>query len=230
MYSIKKQDNYLLYYDKVCKKSEGLVEKLLKGEYEARETLQEKRDRVVKLIEVEGKKYVLKKEKGRGILDIFLKSRGRVTLHNSILLREKGFKNAYDVRVAVEKKSRFGVSESFFLADYIEGEDVTSKDYSEVMELLAKLHSLGHYHGDAKPKNFIKTDRGIVLIDSRLKKKFTWIGICKDVVRFQKRTSEYLDLNKYFKGYKKHLGYYLAIALVYKKELINGADIIKEVL
>jgi len=230
MYSIKKQDNYLLYYNKVCKKSEDLTKKLLKDEYEVIETLQEKKGRVVKLIEIEGKKYVLKKERGRGILDIFFKSRGRITLHNSILLREKGFKNAYDVRRAVEKRSGFGVSESYFLSDYIEGKDVTSKDYSEVMELLAKLHSLGHYHGDAKPKNFIKTDRGVVLIDSRLKRKITWIGVCKDVVRFQRRTSEYLDLNKYFKGYKKRLGYYLAIALVYKKELINGVDIISEVL
>lgn len=230
MYSVKKQDNYLLYYNKVCRKSEELAEKLLKGRYEVREILQEKSDRVVKLIEVEGVRYVLKKERGRGILDIFFKSRGRITLHNSILLKRKGFENAYDVRVAVEKRSRFGVSESYFLADYIEGKEVTSEDYSEVMELLARLHSLGHYHGDAKPKNFIKTDKGIVLIDSRMKKKITRIGICKDVVRFQRRTAEYLDLNKYFKGYKKRLGYYLAVALVYKKELINGADIIKEVL
>lgn len=230
MYSMKRQDNYLLYYNELYKKSEELVEKLLKDEYEVREILQEKTDRVVKLIEVEGKKYVLKKEKGRGILDVFFKSRGKMTLHNSILLREKGFKNAYDVKAAAEKKSWFGISESYFLTDYIEGREVTSEDYSEVMELLAKLHSLGHYHGDAKPKNFIKTERGIVLIDSKLKRKITWIGICKDVVRFQRRTSECLDLNKYFKGYKKRLGYYLAIALVYKKELINGVDIISEVL
>lgn len=231
MYSFKKIDKYNLFLEEDSQEGNLLAESLLQDKFQVIEVLQEKKDRKVSLIDIQGQKFVLKMERGRGILDRLIKSRGKTTFLNALKLRKKGLKEVYNVRLAIEKRRGLGISHTYFLSDYIEGKDVTSSDYPEVMKLLQKLHSLGHYHGDSKPKNFIKTDEGIVLIDSKLKKaRLTWLGMCKDVIRFQRRTTDILDLSVYFPNYKRYVSYYLAIALIYKKEIFRGASFLEEVL
>ena len=230
MYTKKTEKNYYFYYEDRCQEAKVLADSFIRKEYKILKPLQKKDTREVSLIEINDTKYILKMEKGMGIIDFLTRSKGRITLHNALLLKKKGFNKAYDVKIAAERKKGFFVSESYFISRYVEGSVPTSEDYKGIMDLLLELHSLGHYHGDAKPKNFVKTDKGIIIIDSKLNKKFTWLGVCKDVVRFQKRTKERLDLNTHFSSYKKHLSYYLAILLIYKKKSFRGTNILKEVL
>ncbi len=97
------------------------------------------------------------------------------------------------------------------------------------MKSLRELHSLRHFHGDSKPKNFIYNPEGAILIDTKLKRSKFGIGKWKDVARLQKRTPEKLDLTGYFGDYKKNMAYYLAVTWVYKKELFRGVNIYQEV-
>lgn len=145
-------------------------------------------------------------------------------------VKEKKFNNIYDVEIIAEKRRGMGVEETLILAPYIEGKEPREvSDYNKVMESLRELHSLGYFHGDSKPKNFICNAEGAILIDTKLKRSKLGIGKWKDVARLQKRTSEKLDLTKYFGDYRKNIAYYLAVAWVYKKELFRGVRIYQEV-
>ncbi len=129
-----------------------------------------------------------------------------------------------------EKRRGMGVKETLILTPYIEGwEPKDSEDYNKIMKSLRELHSLGYFHGDSKPKNFICNHEEAILIDTKLKRSKLGMGKWKDVARLQKRTPEKLDLTKYFGDYRKNIAYYLAVAWVYKKELFRGIRIYQEV-
>ena len=219
-----------IYYNSLSCEAKYILEKIKNEEYTVGKTLQKKSNREVKLLTIEGRRYVLKKEKGRGIIDLIFGSRARVILNNVRKLKEKEFNNIYNVEIIAEIRRGLGITETVILAPYIEGkEPKDSRDYNEVMKSLRRLHSLGYFHGDSKPKNFICNDRGAVLIDTKLRRCRLDLGKWKDIVRLQKRTSEKLDLTKYFGDYKKNIGYYLAVAWVYKKELFRGIKVYEEV-
>ena len=194
--------------------------------------LQSKEDREVKLVEIDGKRYILKREKGRGIVDTFLGSKAVMSYRNLLKLRERGFTKVFDIHFVAEKRRGMSVEETYILMEYIEGDLPRTIDaYERVMEAIKELHSLGCYHGDCKPKNFIIRDGEVFLIDSKFKRSYSLsLGKCKDVVRLQRRTEETLPIKKHFKGYRLSPAYYLAILLIYKKEIINGVEFLKEVL
>jgi len=220
----------VLYYNELSHGMKDIVEKIKKDDFTVEKVLQAKETRDVKLVLVDGKKYVLKREKGRGVLDLILGSKAKITMDNVAKLKKNNFKNIYDVEFIAEKRGIFGVEETYMLIPFIEGTvPETPEEYEEVMKILKELHSMGHYHGDSKPKNFICTENGVVLIDTKLTKSrgsmFKW----KDIARLQKRTAEHLDLEKHFGEYRKTLGYYFGVAWVYKKELFKGIKIYEEV-
>ncbi len=225
-------DNDLIGYSREEGNEERLLKLFKKGRFECERVLQSKEDRDVKLIEIEGKRYILKRERGRGILDTILGSKALMAYRNLMKLRSRGFKKVFDIHFVVEKRSGAAVEETYILMEYIEGHPPrTVEEYERVMEAIRELHSLGCYHGDCKPKNFIIRDGEVYLIDSKFKRSWSLsLGKCKDVVRLQRRTEETLPLKKYFKGYRFSPAYYLAILLIYKKEIINGAEFLKEVL
>jgi|GEM_PF-1858752 len=219
-----------IYYNSLSCEARNILEKIKNEEYTVGKVLQKKSRREVKLLTIDGKKYVLKKEKGRGLIDLIFGSKARVILNNVRKLKEKEFNNLYNVEIVAEIRKGIGVAETAILAPYIEGKEPKNvKDYNEVMKSLRELHSLGYFHGDSKPKNFICNDKGAVLIDTKLRRSKLALGKWKDVARLQKRTPEKLDLTKYFGDYKKNIGYYLAVAWVYKKELFRGINIYQEV-
>lgn len=219
-----------IYYNSLSCEARDILEKIKNEEYLVGKTLQKKNKREVKLLTIDGKSYVLKKEKGRGIIDLIFGSKARITLRNVGRLKDKKFNNIYNVEIIAEIRRGLGVTETLILAPYIEGKEPRdSGDYNEVMKSLRKLHSLGYFHGDSKPKNFICNDRGAILIDTKLRRSKFDLGKWKDVARLQKRTSEKLDLTKYFGDYKKNIAYYLAVAWVYKKELFRGINVYEEV-
>lgn len=225
-----KFEDKIFYYKKLSCEMRDVVEKVKKNEYIVERVLQAKETRNVKLILVDGEKYVLKSQKGRGIVDLILGSKALTTMKNVAKLKESNFNNIYDVEIIAEKRGILGVKETYILVPFIEGkEPKTVEEYEEVMKILKKLHSLGHYHGDSKPKNFICTKDGVVLIDTKLTKSRGNLLKWKDIARLQKRTTEHLDLKKYFGEYKKTIGYYLGVAWVYKKELLRGIKIYEEV-
>jgi len=209
-----------------------LLKYFLEDEFNCKGVLQSKEDREVRLIEIDNKKYIVKKEKGRGVVDGLLGSKAVMAYRNLIKLRGKGFNKVFDIHFVVEKRRGIAVEETYTLMEYIEGRfPQTTGEYEMVMEAIKELHSLGCYHGDCKPKNFIVREGEVFLIDSKFKRGYSLsLGKCKDVLRLQRRTEEKLPIEKHFKGYRLSPAYYLAILLIYKKEIINGAEFLKEVL
>ncbi len=224
--------NDLIGYSMGRSFEERLLKLFSEGRFKCERVLQSKDDREVKLVEIEGRKYILKRERARGALDFILGSKAIMAYKNLLKLREKGYKKVFDVHFVVEKRRGVAVEETYILMEYIEGHPPrTVEEYERVMEAIRELHSLGCYHGDCKPKNFIIREGEVYLIDSKFKRSWSLsLGKCKDVVRLQRRTEENLPIKKYFKGYRFSPAYYLAILLIYKKEIVNGAEFLKEVL
>lgn len=224
--------NDLIGYSRGGSSEERLLKLFSEGKFKCERVLQSKEDRDVKLIEIEGRKYILKRERARGTLDTLLGSKALMAYRNILKLRKKGYKKVFNVHFVVERRRGASIEETYILMEYIEGHPPrTVEEYEMVMKAIRELHSLGCYHGDCKPKNFIIREGEVYLIDSKFKRGWSLsLGKCKDVLRLQRRTQENLPIKKYFKGYKISPAYYLAILLIYKKEIINGAEFLKEVL
>lgn len=225
----KNYGNFRIYFNASLNQTQLILNKLLKREFIREKILKKKENRKVILIRIEGKRYVLKREKGRKVLDRFLKSKARITIENVVKLKKKGFNKLPNVKLAIERRRGRRVMETFLLTEYIEGETPqTIEEYQEVMKTLAELHSLGHYHGDCKPENFISTSQGIILVDSKFRKSsFFILGKCKDILRFQRKTARALSIGSDFKRYKWSPAYYLAILLIYKKKILNKKNLLR---
>lgn len=210
-----------IFYDETDE-TKNILGKLLENEYMRESILAKRHNREVELLNINGKEYVLKREYGFNFFGI--NNNIRMMYNNIKDLNSKGFFNTYEVKFVIEKRRGLFHSEIFFLTNYVKGTAPNSKeDYDEIMKLLVKLHSLKHYHGDCKPENFVKTYKGMVMIDSKFRKSFFGkLGLYKDVLRLQKFTKENLDLNKYFKNYKRHIMYYIAILLIYRRDILRG--------
>lgn len=202
--------------------TKNILGKLLEDKFIKEAILADRHNRRVTLLKIDGEEYVLKREKS---FNFFGLNNNIKLMHNNIkALNEKGFYNTYNVKFIIEKKIDFFHSELIYMTDFVRGErPTTEEDYDEMMKLLVKLHELKHYHGDCKPENFIKTNKGMIMIDSKFRRAFfNKLGIYKDVLRLQRFTKETLDLDKYFKSYKKHILYYVAILLIYRRDIFRG--------
>lgn len=202
--------------------TKNILGKLLEDKFIKEAILADRHNRRVILLKIDGEEYVLKREK---TFNFFGLNNNIRLMHNNIkALNSKGFFNTYNVKFIIEKKIDFFHSELIYMTNFVRGESPkTKEDYDEMMKLLVKLHSLKHYHGDCKPENFIKTCKGMVMIDSKFRRAFfNKLGIYKDVLRLQRFTKESLDLDKYFKNYKKHILYYVAILLIYRRDIFRG--------
>lgn len=212
---------FKIFYEETDE-TKNILEKLLGDKYTKEAILTKKYNREVMLLNIDGKEWVVKKEICRSFFG--LNNKIKMMYNNIKELNSKGFYNTYNVKAIIEKRKSFFKSEMIYVTDYIKGKiPNTLEEYDEIMELLLKLHQLKHYHGDCKPENFIKTESGMVMIDSKFRKSyFGHLGIYKDILRLQRFTKEKIDLNKYFKDYKRHIMYYIAILLIYRRDIFRG--------
>ncbi|NME35746.1 MULTISPECIES: lipopolysaccharide kinase InaA family protein [Fusobacterium] len=199
-----------------------ILGELIEDKYKEEKVFTKKYNREVYLLKIDNTDYVLKKEVFKG--PFALKNKIKMMYKNIKKLREKGFENTYNVKVIAEEKVHPFLKNIYYVTDYIKGDTPKSKeDFEEVMQLIVKLHELGHYHGDCKPENFVKTEDGkMVMIDSKFRRAiFSKLGMYKDVLRLQRFSDNSLDLNKYFRKYKRHFLYYIAILLIYRRDIFR---------
>ena len=166
--------------------TKNILGKLLEDKFIKEAILADRHNRRVTLLKIDGEEYVLKREK---TFNFFGLNNNIRLMHNNIkALNSKGFFNTYNVKFIIEKKIDFFHSELIYMTNFVRGESPkTKEDYDEMMKLLVKLHSLKHYHGDCKPENFIKTCKGMIMIDSKFRRAFfNKLGIYKDVLRLTK--------------------------------------------
>jgi heptose II phosphotransferase len=179
--------NHLENYEEVAK---NIVDK----KYKIIKKLKDTKRNYVALIEIKGKRYVLKysmneqNRKFKHFISQFKKGEALETFENVNRIIDLGVSElCIPYAVGVKRKNK-KIEESFMLFEYIDGIyfgnylKITEDEKNLIVKSLKKLHSYGIYHGDANHTNFIKYDNKIRIIDTKCKKSYTGFKKWYDVV------------------------------------------------
>lgn len=201
------KNNKLFSYEE---KNIFLLKKIIDKEYQVqKEYKNDKRTYVAKIL-IDGKLYILKQPYNnkflKKIIAVLKKCESLTVLKNVNKLRNKNIKELVNILGAGIEKN-IVIKNEFYVMEYSAGETLLDEiSLKKILETAKKLHSLGCYHGDCNPYNFLFDENGIHIIDTKLKKMF-----------FGNYRAHYdiLTLMKYFKNkikypYKKNIFYYLA--------------------
>ena len=205
---MKKYKRYQLYfYDKNMEK---ILEKIVDKKYKIDEEYKNDKRTYVAKIEIENKKYILKRTFQKNILKKLMslfKISNSVETFKNIKRAKESIEELAEIYGAGVNKKLF-IEDEFFLMEYIDGKIyIDDEHYLKIMEVLKKIHKEGYYHEDSNPYNFLFDNEKIYVIDTKMKK-----------MRFGNYRAHYdmLTLYKYFKGikpkypYKKNIFYWLA--------------------
>ena len=125
-----------------------------------------------------------------------------------------GFKEFVKPLVAVNKRYYGFIVSSFFIMEFVEGED-NRKNLDMIVEKMKEIHKLGYYHGDFNPGNFLVENKQIHILDTQRKKMF--FGTYR--AHYDMITMKYDSYNEMIYPYKKILFYYLAYSMKRFKRL-----------
>lgn len=166
----------------------------------------------VKLIELDGKKYIYKipieknTRKWQRFLSIFRGSESKREFESL----EKILRNGIDTAkpyFACETKKYGMVIDSYIVMEYIDGREGSIDNIEIICDTLEKIHSKGYLHGDSQLSNFILSNGICYVIDAKFNKSiFGKIAQAYEYIYLE--TSCGKSIKKY---YKRH-GIYSIIA------------------
>lgn len=172
-------------------------------------------------IKFNNKYYVLKSPRNeyripqRRFGTLFKEGEALATLKNITELRDKGLTELVAPLLVVVRRTKGMIKESYIVFEFVEGED--SRNYIlEMIQAGKKMHSLGAYHGDFNPSNFIWTENEIRIIDTQGKKSLTPFKKRYDFITLDYDNID--DFDKYAK-HKKDFWFYLALFVKISKRL-----------
>ena len=179
-------------------------------------------------IEYENKKYILKSPRNehripqRKFFTMFKDGESLSTLRNiNILIDEYGFDEFVRPLMAIVKRKKGMIIDSYLVMKYVEGTPLEKKDIFTAVEFLKKLHRSKHYHGDANTSNFMMKDGKLRTIDTQGKKY--WFGEYRKYYEVLTFSEDLLVLIYELNGvklfnYPKNMWYYLAYFVKYGKK------------
>ena len=183
------------YYDKI--EYRIFFDKIKNKNYIELKKLKDNQRSTVTLIEIDGKKYVLKRPVEKleryfqRILTILFKGESKKEFDGCKRVLKFSFKGPEPI-IVWEKKIKNQIIDSYFLMSYIEGKICECYEVEELKKIrdeLYKIHETGFYHGDAQRVNFIlNKDNKVYLIDTKLKKDIFGIEKIRDFIELQKNT------------------------------------------
>ncbi len=95
---------------------------------------------------------------------LLFRSLGEVAWFNSLELISDGI--PVPEPELLMQRIRWGmVVESRMIYRFVDGKLLTTEDGSDIVEFVRKMHSAGWIHRDPHPANFIRTEKGVVMID-----------------------------------------------------------------
>lgn len=211
----KSEDKYRGYIlEGIDLKSLELLKSIIDDKYQIKKEFKNDDRTFVALIEISDKKYMLKvflKESSqiwKKFLTFFSKGEARKTFENTQRAIESGLNEVVRIYGTAVKRKYGMVKSSFLIMEYIDGEIVIGQEdkYIEIFNITKKMHSLGIYHGDCNPYNFLFLKNGnIKIIDSKLNRmRFGNYRAHYDLITFKK----YLKRMVY--PYKKNIFWILA--------------------
>ena len=173
--NLKKYKELNIYYYE--KEFLDLALKVIDGNYSTCQILKDTKRNYVSVIEIDGKKYVYKEPRNefripqRQVTTFLKKGEALTTLVNINKLINIGFKEFVKPLVAVNKRHYGFIVSSFFIMEFVEGED-NRKNLDMIVEKMKEIHKLGYYHGDFNPGNFLVENKQIHILDTQGKKMF----------------------------------------------------------
>ena len=173
--NLKKYKELNIYYYE--KEFLDLALKVIDGNYSTCQILKDTKRNYVSVIEIDGKKYVYKEPRNefripqRQFTTFLKKGEALTTLVNINKLINIGFKEFVKPLVAVNKRHYGFIVSSFFIMEFVEGED-NRKNLDMIVEKMKEIHKLGYYHGDFNPGNFLVENNQIHILDTQGKKCF----------------------------------------------------------
>ena len=150
----------------------------------------------------------------RQLTTFLKKGEALTTLVNINKLINMGFKEFVKPLVAVNKRHYGFIVSSFFIMEFVEGED-NRKNLDMIVEKMKAIHKLGYYHGDFNPGNFLVENEQIHILDTQGKKMF--FGNYR--AHYDMITMKYDSYDEMIYPYKKNLFYYLAYSMKKFKRL-----------
>ncbi|SJZ57225.1 heptose II phosphotransferase [Cetobacterium ceti] len=207
-----KYKGYNLYFFQ--DKYEKILEKILNKEYLTIEELKVTKRSYIAVIEIDEKKYVIKESRNeyrllqRKILTLFKRGEVVNTLENIHRLREEyGIKEYGDIFGGINRRKYGMIDYNLLLMEYV-GKEIFPETLDKMMVLMKKIHSLGYYHGDFNPSNFIVTESGNLKIVDTQGKKMTFGNYRAHYDMLTMKMDSFPEMEY---PYKKNIYYYLAL-------------------
>lgn len=172
-----KYKEWNIYYPNNEDELINLGKSIIDNNYFIEKVLKEGKRNYVAIISINDKKYILKEFKSeiiipqRKIQTYFKKGEALTTLENGLESIEQGIFELVKPITAIVKKKKT-IEKSYLLMEYLLGETLkTKEDIGKVIEIIKKIHKINRYHGDLNTSNFIRTNRGIKILDTQMKKE-----------------------------------------------------------
>lgn len=177
----------------------------------------------VALIEENNENYVLKEPRNefripqRKFFSIFKKGEALSTFLNiNKILSEENVDNFVKPLLAIVKRKNKMICYSSILFEYSLGTS-DRKYLDEIIEKMKEIHSLGYYHGDFNPSNFLieetkknnKEEHKILIIDTQGKR----MSFFKYRAHYDMLTMQIDTYPEMMYPYKKDFSYWLALAV-----------------
>ncbi|PID67365.1 MAG: lipopolysaccharide biosynthesis protein [Fusobacteriales bacterium] len=220
----KKYKNFNLYYynEIFFEIGKKIIDKKIKIIKDIKNT---KRNYVA-LVEYDNLKYILKEPRNefripqRKFFTIFKKGEVLSTLVNiTKILDEEKIDNYARPFLAIVKRNNLMINYSSLLLEYSRGKEADNerqKYIPRIIEKMKEIHSLGYYHGDFKPGNFlIEENNKIIILDTQGKK----IGFSNYRAHYDMLTMKMNSYPEMKYPYKKNCFYYLALIIKKIKKL-----------
>lgn len=221
----KYKDYNLYFYDS---KFFDIGKKVIDKEVKKLKDIKNTKRNYVALIENDGIKYILKEPRNefripqRKIMTIFKNGEALNTLINvTKLIEEEKVLEYVRPFLAITKRKNKMITYSTLILEYSSG--VSNRKYlNKFIEKMKEIHSLGYYHGDFNPSNFlIEDNEKIRIIDTQGKRmRFSKFGAHYDMLTM--KIGSYSEM-KY--PYNKDFSYYLALSIKKFKKLKIVKDI-----
>lgn len=172
-----KYQEWNIYYPENNKIIIELGKDVINNNYSVIKVLKEGKRNYVAVISINNKKYILKEFRSeiiipqRKIQTYFKKGEAFTTLKNGLESIEEGIFELVKPVVAIVKRKKT-IEKSYLIMEYVLGQKLqTTEDIDEVIKITKKIHKLKRYHGDLNTSNFIKTNAGLKVLDTQMKKE-----------------------------------------------------------
>ena len=160
--------------------AQPMVDMILNQQYDIKKTLKDSTRSMVYQINIDHDLLIFKlpveknNRKWIRFTTLMRKSEALQSCLSMLKLQKIGIQTNKPI-IVLEKKKMGMVIDSWYLCSYVDGHPCMESDIPAVIDTLHVIHKAGYVHGDAQIRNFLKTEAGIQVIDTKLSNAWNFI-------------------------------------------------------